>query len=163
MARKPKVQARGKVPRIPAQSKKLIYQCMHCGALTDPIYGVGEVSWCPYCGQCGDICYDEGKIPDPMFYGGWLKRYKQELAAGGKTNGAMPAVTPPAPLTIHSPLGGFGMKVPNLHTGTYHCPECCIEFDLDDEESLKCDRCKGPLLKGSLVDEEDEEDEEDED
>jgi DNA-directed RNA polymerase subunit RPC12/RpoP len=162
MPRKSKVQARGKAPRLPAESKKRIYQCMRCGALTDPMFGVGDVSWCPYCGECGDICYDEGKIPDPMFYGGWLKRHKQELAAGSKTDDALPRPIHPTPLTIHTPQGGLGMKVPNLHTGTYHCPDCGIEFDLDQEESLKCDRCNGLLVKGSIDDAEDEE-EEDED
>ena len=160
MARKPKVQARDKTPREPAGSKKPIYQCLHCGALTDPIYGVGEVSWCPSCGNAGDIVYDIGKIPDPMFYGGWLTRHKQELAAG-KADGAMPVVMPaPVPIRPTKP-GGMSMKVTTLHSGIYHCPECCMEFDLDEEESIKCDSCNGLLMKGSLedLDEEPEEDE----
>ncbi len=53
------------------------------------------------------------------------------------------------------------MKTPNMHSGTYHCPECCIEFDLNGEESLKCDRCNGPLAKGSLDDTWDQDDDED--
>jgi PHP family Zn ribbon phosphoesterase len=44
------------------------------------------------------------------------------------------------------------MKQHKTHTGTYCCPECCIEFDLMAEESLKCDHCGGPLRKGSLED-----------
>lgn len=51
------------------------------------------------------------------------------------------------------------MKQKKLHTGTYHCPECMIEFDLTLEESLKCDRCGGVLMKGSLDEFENEDDE----
>jgi hypothetical protein len=42
------------------------------------------------------------------------------------------------------------MKRTKTHNGTFHCPECLIEFELFAEESLKCDRCRGPLLKGEL-------------
>ena len=53
------------------------------------------------------------------------------------------------------------MKVTTLHSGTYHCPECYTQYDLDEEESLKCDNCNGLLMKGSLddLDEAPEEDE----
>ena len=52
------------------------------------------------------------------------------------------------------------MKQPKLHTGLYSCLECYIEFDLTAEESLKCDRCGGPLIRGGLEDfEHDDEDE----
>jgi DNA-binding MarR family transcriptional regulator len=44
------------------------------------------------------------------------------------------------------------MKRKKLHTGTYHCPACFIEFDLVAEESLRCDQCQGPLAKGPLDD-----------
>lgn len=44
------------------------------------------------------------------------------------------------------------MKHAKAHTGTYSCTECCLEFDLVSEESLKCDRCGNPLYKGSLDD-----------
>ncbi len=46
--------------------------------------------------------------------------------------------------------GEVTMKRKKLHTGTYHCPACFIEFDLVAEESLKCDQCGGPLAKGPL-------------
>lgn len=46
--------------------------------------------------------------------------------------------------------GASAMKRKKLHSGTYHCPACFIEFDLVAEESLKCDQCRGPLAKGSL-------------
>jgi DNA-binding MarR family transcriptional regulator len=46
--------------------------------------------------------------------------------------------------------GDVEMKRKKLHTGTYHCPTCFIEFDLVAEESLRCDQCQGPLAKGPL-------------
>jgi len=46
--------------------------------------------------------------------------------------------------------GDVTMKRKKLHTGTYHCPACFIEFDLVAEESLKCNQCGGPLAKGPL-------------
>jgi len=46
--------------------------------------------------------------------------------------------------------GDVTVKRKKLHTGTYHCPACFIEFDLVGEESLKCDQCGGPLAKGPL-------------
>jgi hypothetical protein len=53
------------------------------------------------------------------------------------------------------------MKRTKTHTGTFHCPSCFIEVELINEESLKCDKCKGPLAEGGLdevwADEEDEE------
>lgn len=45
---------------------------------------------------------------------------------------------------------GSAMKQKKVHTGTYHCPDCYIEFDLVAEQSLKCDQCQGLLHKGSL-------------
>jgi DNA-binding MarR family transcriptional regulator len=48
--------------------------------------------------------------------------------------------------------GAPTMKRTKLHTGTYHCPACLIEFDLVAEESLRCDQCQGPLAKGPLDD-----------
>jgi hypothetical protein len=56
------------------------------------------------------------------------------------------------------------MKRTKTHTGTFHCPSCFIEVELVNEESLKCDKCKGPLAEGSLdeiwTDEEDNDEEE---
>lgn len=48
--------------------------------------------------------------------------------------------------------GASAMKRKKLHSGTYHCPACFIEFDLVAEESLRCDQCQGPLAKGPLDD-----------
>lgn len=44
------------------------------------------------------------------------------------------------------------MKRAKIHSGAYSCPECLIEFELFAEESLKCERCHGPLVKGGLDD-----------
>ncbi len=58
------------------------------------------------------------------------------------------------------------MRRAKTHTGTFHCPTCFVEYELVNEESLKCEHCKGPLAEGSLdqvwEDEEGEEDEADE-
>lgn len=51
------------------------------------------------------------------------------------------------------------MKHKKQHTGLYCCPECCFEYNLVAEESLKCDECSGPLVSGSLDDFEDGEEE----
>jgi len=60
---------------------------------------------------------------------------------------------PVAPLRRPSPPhGGVPMRRKKLHSGTYHCPACFVEFDLIAEESLKCDQCQGPLAKGPLDD-----------
>jgi hypothetical protein len=42
------------------------------------------------------------------------------------------------------------MKRPKTHSGIFHCPECLIEFELFAEESLKCERCRGPLVRGEF-------------
>ena len=42
------------------------------------------------------------------------------------------------------------MKQRKSHTGTYSCPECCVEYDLTDEPVLKCDQCGGVLYQGSV-------------
>lgn len=41
------------------------------------------------------------------------------------------------------------MKRKKLHTGTFHCPSCFIEFDLVAEESLRCDQCQAHWPRGS--------------
>ncbi len=53
------------------------------------------------------------------------------------------------------------MKQPKLHTGTFHCPECCVEFDLLADPSLKCEECGGPLIRGTLEESWDAEDSDD--
>jgi len=66
-------------------------------------------------------------------------------------------------ITYSSPLKGTTpMKRKKLHSGTYHCPTCFIEFELVAEENLKCDQCEGPLAEGSLDEVWDDEDQDDE-
>ena len=52
------------------------------------------------------------------------------------------------------------MKHRKTHTGSYCCPECCLDFDLAGDESLKCDGCDGLLYKGTLEDLDEESDDE---
>ena len=59
----------------------------------------------------------------------------------------------PAPIPEYQPTthtGDRDMKRTKTHSGTFHCPNCFVEYDLVNEESLKCERCKGPLAEGSL-------------
>ena len=55
------------------------------------------------------------------------------------------------------------MKHRKTHTGSYCCPECCLDFDLVGAESLKCDGCDGLLYKGTLQDFDEDFDEESDD
>jgi len=167
MGRKPRIQSRGKRTAKSPRAGRRIYQCMLCGALTDPIYGCGENSWCPSCGAAGDICYADGQIPYPAFYGGWLERQKEKptVQGAGGTVGEKPnpvSAPPSATPTLSSNPGGFEMKTPKYHSGTFHCPECAIEFDLIAEQVLKCDQCGGLLVKGSLADYTDDDEDENE-
>lgn len=136
---------KGKLPSGRRTSGRLYYQCMHCGAMANPVFGTGEWSWCPSCKKIGEVCCAEGELPDVPLYGHWLE--SQEKSRNTPSTGFPQA---PAPLSIHSLQGGISMKTPKHHTGLYCCPECCIEYDLVSEERLQCDECKGPLLKGSL-------------
>ena len=72
----------------------------------------------------------------------------------------------PHPVRDLNHHGGSDMRRTKTHTGTFHCPTCFVEYELVNEESLKCEHCKGPLADGSLDEvwdgEKDEEDEEDE-
>lgn len=45
-------------------------------------------------------------------------------------------------------------KIPVYHSGYFYCPKCCIEYDLHEEKSLKCDECNRRLLEGRLRDNE---------
>jgi hypothetical protein len=116
MPRKPKVQSRNQSPRAPPTSKKRIHQCINCGALVDPIYGLGNGSWCPHCHKTDDICYDEGKIPDPILYGAWLQMQEKAEAEKTKTISNPPNAPPRT--------GDLNMHTAKYHNGTFHCPEC---------------------------------------
>ncbi len=127
--------------------KRLFHQCQACGALVDPMFGLDWESWCPHCERAGEVYCREGLVPDPVLYGRWLQGQKEN------TSSPKPDTERTDQLS-HSHLkhGVTTMKRSKTHTGTYSCPDCCIEFDLMAEESLKCDRCGGPLSKGSLED-----------
>lgn len=146
MPRKRSRQARttGSSPR---QRKRTFYQCFLCGALVDPMYGLVLGSWCPDCQQPDSIDCQEGQIPEPVRYGAWLQRQKEKVSTpkpnAGEDRFQIPHLIP---------AGVTTMKQHKTHTGTYCCLECYIEFDLMAEESLKCDRCGGPLSKGRLED-----------
>jgi len=57
---------------------------------------------------------------------------------------------------------GADMKRAQTHSGNFYCPKCFIQFELVNEESLRCDKCKGPLAEGTLDDVWDDDDDEDE-
>jgi hypothetical protein len=107
------------------------------------MFGVGEDSWCPHCRTGGEVYSADGVLPYPALYGKWLRDQEKVRAIPGAAKTADSA-------TPSSSNGAITMKQKKLHTGTYHCPTCCIEFDLVAEESLKCDRCGGPMAKGSI-------------
>jgi DNA-binding MarR family transcriptional regulator len=67
------------------------------------------------------------------------------------------------PVERGHPTGGEDMKRAQTHSGDFYCPKCFIQFELVDEESLRCDKCKGPLAEGMLDDVwDDDDDDEDE-
>lgn len=179
MPRKPRSQSRTprtthhrpageSLPRAasPVQASKLYYQCLACGAPTDPMFGAGDASWCPSCKQCGEICCAKGELPDPSLYGKWVEQTERKRAeakeivrAASSADTAQGSASLPFN-PLQSANGVTTMKQPKLHTGIYSCLECCIEFDLNAEESLKCDRCGGQLIRGSLDDFEQDDDDE---
>ncbi len=134
-------------PTPSRQRKRIFHQCLCCGALVDPIFGLGLGSWCPDCQQPDAIDSQEGQIPDPVLYGSWQQRQKERTRfpkpPAGEDDGRPRFYPMPGETT---------MKQRKTHTGTYSCLECCIESNLVAEESLKCDQCGGPLSKGSLED-----------
>ena len=140
--------------------ERIYWQCQRCGALADPIYGTGEFSYCPSCRASGTVMGEDGKIPSPALYDAWLRKQKAAASEGVSDTEALLKL-----LRSQRAQGDMTMKRKKTHSGTFHCPACFIEFELTAEESLKCDRCNGPLAEGSLDevwsdDDEDEEDDE---
>ena len=137
------------------RSRRVFRQCLACGAEVDPMYGIGEPSWCPHCEESGMNVENIGELPDPQLYGSWLCRQREQASkpTSPSLNDSSPSSGPgiaswlPAP-----PKFGINMKSRKRHTGIYSCPHCCLEFDLFAEESLKCDECRGQLISGSLDD-----------
>ena len=155
MTRKSRIHTRAKHAATSSRAKRLFYQCLRCGALTDPKFGSGESSWCPSCQYEGQIHFSECEIPYPALYGSWIERQKENSTVkdpsdtvGELLKHALGSLsTPPAVTPTH---GENEMKIPKYHTGTFHCPKCAIEVNLFAEQVLKCDKCGGRLVKGPL-------------
>ncbi len=127
---------------------QIFWQCQSCGAPVEPEFGAGDDSWCPSCQAVGTVAGMEGQYPSPPLYGAWAARQKRQK----EQEQAQDELTELMRLH-HSRLNKEElMKRTKTHTGTFHCPSCYIEVELFNEESLKCDKCKGPLAQGSLDD-----------
>lgn len=167
MPRKPRVRSRhsgpgtgstpssgasGSTPRRTGPARRsepsIFWQCQSCGAPVEAQFGAGDDSWCPSCQAVGTVAGMEGQYPSPPLYGAWAARQarqkKQEQAQAELTE----LVQLHRSLTKKEEI----MKRTKTHTGTFHCPTCFTEVELVNEESLKCDKCKGPLAAGSLDD-----------
>lgn len=142
LLRRSRAQASG--PHPAKSTAKGICQCIECGSLVNAIYGTGNGSWCPACNKPDSIIWDPDRIPDPFLYGQWCREHK--VPPISTTQHGSHVTAPGVPPTE----GPSAMKHAMTHTGTYSCPECCLEFDLVAEEPLKCDRCQGPLYQGTL-------------
>ena len=137
---------------LSAQSRKVFRQCLTCGGIVDQKYGKGDNSWCPLCFDWGTICEEIGQLPDPQMYGGWLgeqeeaeKKQQKEFAEKSRLDKLFGI-----PDTDSKTQGVKSLKTRKTHTGIYSCPDCCVEFNLFMDETLKCDDCGGPLVLGSL-------------
>lgn len=87
----------------------------------------------------------ERQYPSPPLYGAWAAsqacKQEQEKVEAELTE---------LGLLHRSRTKEEIMKRTKTHTGIFHCPTCFTEVELFNEESLKCDKCKGPLAPGSL-------------
>lgn len=135
----------------PARPAQLICQCDQCGGLVDPRYGSSDDSWCPNCGAVGSVIAQEGQIPIPALYGGWVREERKKRPPA-QTAQIPPFTHPPTPASFPTLTEDSTMKTAKTHTGTYSCLDCMVEFDLVAETRLKCDDCKGALLRGALED-----------
>ena len=146
LSARPTASGRGVLTLAPPPSSRSsaqrFYQCMACGAPADPMFGSGNSSWCPACHELDTIGWAEGRLPAPHLYGQWF------LAQQTEDSKPTPKSDPVSPLL----RGGLTMKTAQLHTGPYCCPKCYMNFNLIGEEVLKCDRCGGPLLSGTVND-----------
>jgi hypothetical protein len=85
----------------------------------------------------------EGHYPSPSLYGAWVARERRNK----EWEEARTLLRHAHSLTTNKEEV---MKRTKTHSGTFHCPNCFIEVELLNEESLKCDKCKGPLAEGNL-------------
>ena len=137
---------------LSAKSKKIFRQCLTCGGIVDQMYDKGGNSWCPHCYDWGSICEEIGHLPDPQRYGSWLgeqeekeeKRRKEieEKRRLDKLFGFPSSASNSANTEVP--------KTRKMHTGVFSCRDCCVEFQLFMDETLKCDDCGGPLVSGQL-------------
>ena len=133
-------------PRAPrSRADQTFWQCQACGALVDPMYGTGDDAWCPHCHTVGQVVGMDGQIPSPPLYGGWVRK-QEEATERERTEKEIQQWL----ASRQTQKGERDMKRKKTHTGIFHCPACFIEYDLVAEESLKCDKCGGPLAEGSL-------------
>jgi hypothetical protein len=120
---------------------RIFWQCQACGAPVEPQFGAGDDSWCPSCQAVGTVAGMDGQYPS--LYGAWVARrarkQEQEKAQAELTE----LVQRHRSLTKKEDM----MKRTKTHTGTFHCPACFTEVELFNEESLKCDKCTGPLAR----------------
>lgn len=137
---------------LSTKSRKVFRQCIHCGGIVDQMYGRGDGSWCPHCFDYDSICERVGTLPDPQLYGSWLSeqeeaedRKRKEIEEKKRLDNIFGIPSSP---TISEKTAV--PKTRKMHTGIFSCPECCVEFQLFMDETLKCDDCNGPLLSGPL-------------
>ncbi len=109
------------------------------------MYGTGDDAWCPHCHTVGQVMGMDGQIPSPSLYGAWVRK-QEEAARRERTQQEIQQWL----TSRQTQKGETDMKRTKTHTGTFHCPACFIQYDLVAEESLKCDKCGGPLAEGSL-------------
>ena len=140
-------------PRIlSAKSRKVFRQCLTCGGIVDQMYDKGDNSWCPHCFDWGSIYEEIGHLPDPQRYGSWLgeqeekeEKRRKEIEEKKRLDDLFRNPSSPS-ISAKSEVP----KTRKMHTGIFSCPDCCVEFNLFMDETLKCDDCGGPLLSGSL-------------
>ena len=137
---------------LSAQSRKVFRQCLTCGGIVDQMYGKGDNSWCSHCFDWGTICEEIGQLPDPQKYGSWLgeqeeaeEKRKKQIAQEERIDNLFRN-----PESDSNTQGVQKLKTRKMHTGIYSCPDCCVEFNLFMDETLKCDDCGGPLVSGQL-------------
>src|SRR5438132_637996 len=127
------------------RQRAVVYQCLECGARADTLYGVGDQSWCPHCGQGGTVIGEEGKFPLPHLYEQWQREQRRRSQKSDQQ----------ADITL--PYLVASKKTATMHivkrqSGIFYCSTCWIEGLLIEQESLKCGRCGGLLKRGRLED-----------
>jgi len=148
-----KTSQRKNAPRtLSAKSRKVFRQCLTCGGIVDQMYDKGGNSWCPHCYDWGSICEEIGHLPDPQRYGNWLgeqeekeEKRRKEIEEKKRLDNLFGF-----PSSASNSAKTEVPKTRKMHTGVFSCPDCCVEFNLVMDETLKCDDCGGPLVSGSL-------------